>query len=446
MELFDHQKKIIADAPLRCGFWLGTGGGKTRLMAELAEGRTIVLSPKQQKVDGNFEKTVGKFGLVLNVETYSKEQFKKIWETLGPCDTLIVDECDEFLGILPQTRKRNKVSVPKTSQIFEALYKYIGVHAPKRIYLASATPAPKPLAVWGIAYLLGKTEVLGEYKGYFEFRDRFYIERQMGAFKVWVDKKDIRSKTELTDMLKQLGYTGRLEDWFDVPDQVHKEIYVELTAEQKTALDLIKEVEADPMVRKAKQRTIENGLLYDQEVQILNGKEERITKAVVQYKTEKTALIEKFAQEFEKVLIFANYTAQIENIVNTLSKQGYNVVSLTGKTKKEDRKIMFGEAEKKPTVIVAQSNISSGYEWKTCQCVIFASKSNRYTKYLQALGRPLRADALKKNLFIHLIVKGGTDEACHKTILSGQDFNEKLYGQVEEEQITDEAMAEKSSY
>lgn len=427
MELFAHQKRIIDDNPIKCGFWLGTGSGKSRIMAELAEGRTIVLSPKQQKVDRNFEKAVERFGIILNVETYSKEQFKKNWDQIGECKTLCIDECDEFLGIGTTTVKRGDRRVPKTSQIFEAVYQYIQKYQPKRIYLASATPAPKPLAVWGIAKLLGRSEVLGVFSEYYQFRDRFYVEKKMGAFKVWIDKKDKASKLLLASFLKEMGYVGRLQDWFDVPEQVHKEIYVGLTLDQKKAMARIEELESDPMVKRAKYRTIENGILYDQEVTVLSEREHMMTKSTKDFESEKTDHILRYAREFKRILIFANYTGQIDFISKILELQGYKVMKLTGSTKKEDRETLFATAEKNDMIIVAQSSISSGYEWKTCDCVIFASKSRRYVKYLQALGRPLRADALKKNLFIHMIVKGGLDESCHIDIMSGADFNEKIY-------------------
>jgi hypothetical protein len=77
-------------------------------------------------------------------------------------------------------------------------------------------------------------------------------------------------------------------------------------------------------------------------------------------------------------------------------------------------------------VVIAQSQISEGYELKTFRCTVFASKSAMSEDYIQAMGRTLRADALHKNLFVHLVVKGGADERCHKTILSGKDFQERL--------------------
>jgi superfamily II DNA or RNA helicase len=131
------------------------------------------------------------------------------------------------------------------------------------------------------------------------------------------------------------------------------------------------------------------------------------------------------ALEFPKLLIFANYTAQIDEIAKALKKEGYNVSTLTGQTK--DRTFIRKVNESpEPHIIIAQSSISSGYELPTFPCVIYASKSWRFTDYHQGLGRVLRANHLKKNLYIHLVIPGGADEACHESIMSGQDFLEKV--------------------
>jgi hypothetical protein len=58
--------------------------------------------------------------------------------------------------------------------------------------------------------------------------------------------------------------------------------------------------------------------------------------------------------------------------------------------------------------------------------MIFASKSNQFLHFEQGKGRILDGQHLKKNLYIHLVVKDGADEACHDAIMSGQDFQEKL--------------------
>lgn len=91
---------------------------------------------------------------------------------------------------------------------------------------------------------------------------------------------------------------------------------------------------------------------------------------------------------------------------------------------------MFQNADKiDACIVIAQADISSGYEILSCRCTVFVSKSYRYTSYEQALGRTVRAKNAEeaKNLYIHLLVEGGVDEDCHDTIMSGVDFSEKLY-------------------
>ena len=142
------------------------------------------------------------------------------------------------------------------------------------------------------------------------------------------------------------------------------------------------------------------------------------------FKSHKIDYILERALEFPKLLIFANYTAQIIEIAKKLKEEGYNVSTLTGGTK--DRSFIRTVNDiPEPHIIIAQSSISSGYELPSFPCVIYASKSWRYVDYEQSLGRVLRANHLKKNLYIHLVVKG-CDMDCHKAIMSGQDFQEKL--------------------
>jgi len=149
-----------------------------------------------------------------------------------------------------------------------------------------------------------------------------------------------------------------------------------------------------------------------------------MTNNVTIFKSNKIDYILARAQEFPKLLIFANYTAQILEIAKHLRKEGYNVSVLNGKTK--DRSfIRTVNDSPEPHIIVAQSSISSGYELPTFPCVIYASKSWRFVDYEQSTGRVLRANHLKKNLYIHLVVEG-CDKDCHDSIMSGQDFQEKL--------------------
>jgi len=183
-------------------------------------------------------------------------------------------------------------------------------------------------------------------------------------------------------------------------------------------------LEADPLVRRSRLRTIENGLLYGKKIEELDGKVDLMTNQTIFYKNNKIDYIVERAHEFPKLLIFANYTGQIEEIAKVLRAEGYKVSILNGATK--DRSFIKKVNDSpEPHIIIAQSSISSGYELPTFPCVIYASKSWRYVDYEQSVGRVLRSNHLKKNLYIHLVVEG-CDKDCHEAIMSGQDFQEKL--------------------
>ena len=421
-QLYDHQKKIVNDDPKKCGLFLGTGGGKTRVALELAESETLVIVPKQQKLDEAWQKNAREFGINLKMKVVSKEDFRRDHKKYPRYKTLIVDESHFMCGMLPDTKRVKGVDVPKTSQMFDSLLWYINEHKPERFYLASATPASKPMNVFAIGILMGKK------LQFLLFRDRFYTQRRMGFRIHWVPKTDKASKELLASYLKKMGYTGQLSDWFDVPEQLHKTINVGLTVEQKRAIKELQENEADPMVFKARKRTIENGIYYGFTTVKISETEDKLERETTYYDNEKIDQVIQLAQEFPKMLVFCAYTGQIIQMQIALQKKGFKVRTLTGKTK--DRATVIQEAESMPQcIVIAQASISAGYELPTFPCVVFASKNYKYLDYEQGKGRVLRANAIKKNIYIHLVVKGGVDEECHKAIMAGQDFHEKIMEQ-----------------
>lgn len=415
--LYDHQKKFVDDNKKKVGLFWGTGVAKTRALEEVAESPVMVMCPKQQRDDKTWQLDAEKFEIILNMDVISKEDMRRDWDSLPPCKTLIVDECHTALGVSAETRQRNKIQIPKTSQIFEALLNYITKYPPERLYLCSATPITKPMNLWAIAKLYGV------HWDYFQFRQKYYNEVMMGRRRIWVPKKDKETKDNMARLLKHFGYVGSLNDFFDVPEQTHKTVEIEISSEQEDALAELFVTEADPLVRRARARTIENGLLYGKKVES-KGKRDTMVAKTTLFKSHKIDYILERAIEFPKLLIFANYTAQINEIARVLEKEGYTVSKLTGKTK--DRTFIKRVDESpEPHIIVAQSSISAGYQLPTFPCVIFASKSWQFVHYEQALGRVQRSNHLKKNLYIHLTVDGA-DSDCHKSILSGADFQERL--------------------
>jgi superfamily II DNA or RNA helicase len=425
MELFNHQKLILEKDPTYSGLFIGTGGGKTAIALHLARGKTLVIAPKQLRLDRTWERNAEKFSIAEPLTVMSKEDFRSAFQNgaIGEYDTVIIDECHHFLsGISTDTRTVKGQPVPKISQLTAALISYIKKTPPKRLYLLSATPASKPMHVFTMGVILGRWGL----ERYFEFREKYYFRTKKGYREFWIPRKSQEHTERLAELVKSMGETGTLSDWFDVPEQTHKVEHVMLTPEQTKAIKDMEKATIDPMTRLAKMRTLENGCEYVAQVEQITAREQRLTRGKKTYKNNKVTRILELAEEFPKLLIFAQYTAQVEQIAEALKAEGHTVFSLTGKTK--DRGTIFQDAEKLPSAyVVAQADIAEGYEWKSCNVVVWASKSTKFYPYDQGKGRVLRADAIKKNLYVHLVVPNGQDEKCHETIMRGEDFQERIH-------------------
>lgn len=423
--LLKIQQTIVDDDKPKVGIFLGTGVGKT-LTALLLTRRTklnttLVIAPKQQMLDETWQKNDKKFGIGNKIDVINYDMFwrkPELWKQYG---SVVLDEGHRALGVMPETRQRNRVQIPKASKIHEAIVEYLHKHPPERFYVCTATPMGKPMNVYALGRLFGKNW------DFFKFRSAFYFKTMMGRREVWMPKKDEATRQRLVLAVQSLGYTGGLQDFMDVPEQTHRDVSIPLTDEQKKALKELEQDEADPLVRRSRMRTIENGLLYAKAIESISDKEDRLMAYTKEYKNGKLEYILDLADsgEFKKIFIFAAYTAQVHRIAAELETRGHSVRSVTGQTK--GRGTIFEELEAMPTgIAVVASQICEGYRVPSAPCMIFASKSNRFVHYDQGKGRILDGQHLKKNLYLHLVVPGGADEDCHESIMSGQDFQEKL--------------------
>ena len=251
IEFLDVQKKIVEDNKDWFGIFLGTGVGKTLVALILGRKRILVIAPKQQMLDHTWQKNDSKFRLYKDITVINYDMFWRKWETFERFDTVILDEGHRALGVLPETRQSNRVSIPKTSKTFEAILRYVQKHRPDRFYICTATPMGKPMNVWALATLFGKKW------DFFKFRQTFYFPTMMGRRQIWMPRKDETSRWRLALAVQKLGYTGALADFMDVPEQTHRTIHVPLSDEQKKALKTLDEDEADLLValqRKACER------------------------------------------------------------------------------------------------------------------------------------------------------------------------------------------------
>lgn len=409
IKLYDHQHKIISEDKKKCGIFTGTGSGKTLTALSLATGKTLVICPKTQREDRNWERQLQAMNSDLDLTVISKETFRRDHASLPRYDTLIIDEAHTVFGATPNTRFVKRVQIPKVSQLFEALTAYINKHKPERIYPCTATIMRSPMTVWACA------KALGHQCDFWKFRDAFYFRLPMRGREVFSMKSGPEEKKRLADLVMRIGYTGKLSDFFDVPDQTFKDVFVDITEPQKARLKELPMDFPDAIVLLGKRLQVENG--------ILNGDE--FNKPEI-FRDEKIDKIVDFSREFPRMIVFSKYIMQIEEIRKALVKDGKKVFIMTGDTK--DRGRLIDEANSTDDyVFIVSAQISAGWELPRCEVIVFASRTYSIVDYIQAQGRIHRANHLKKNLYINLIARDGIDHAVHRSLENKEDFNEKVY-------------------
>lgn len=428
MQLYQHQKEIVDQDPKRCGLWLGTGSGKTRTALAMAQGKVLVICPKTQRDDQNWQREAGKMNLDVDLTVISKEEFRRDHQKMISekdfYDTVIVDEAHTVLGVTPNTHQKNRKKRPRASQLFYALKEYIEACDPERLYLVTATIVKSPITVWGAGVILGKLTFGLE--SFYKFRDIYYIRLPMPR-EVYAPNSARSVKERLAKFVNKLGFVGRLEDYFDVPEQTYKDEYIEMTTEQKEAIKDVRLDFPDPIVAIGKRHQVEQGILAGDQ---FNKPQ--------QFKENKTARIIEYTYEFPRMIVFARYTQQILNLEKALKKIGKKVYVMNGATK--NRGELLAEINNaNDYVFIVQSKISAGWELPHCPVMIFLSREHSFVDYDQAQGRILRSNHLKKNLYINLMVRGhekskkgrvlSIDEAVHKSLLNKQDFSEKVYAE-----------------
>lgn len=419
--LYQHQKTIIDEDKEKTGLFLGCGGGKTLVGLLLARGKTLVIAPKTQVSDKNWEREALENGLTVDLTVISKETFRRDWKKLPRFETVILDEAHTMLGVLPATHYVNKQEHIKTSQLFTAVHEYTQLHKPSRIYPCTATIAKSAMTVWGCATILGKTW------SFDDFREVYYWRRKImrtvkirgkvsrRSVEIWSPKTDKATKERLATTVNKLGYVGRISDWKDLPPQIYKNVFIDLTEEQKKRIKEMKFEYPEPIVRIGKQNQVENGVLKADE---FNPAES--------FDNGKTEWLKDHAIEFPQMIVFVKYTAQIEHLYKELSLDGYEVFTMTGAT--QDRGSLLRELENKDEyILIVQSKISAGWELPHCAVMVFASMSYSVVDRIQSEGRISRINNLKSNLYITLIAKGGVDEAIFKCIENKTDFQEQTY-------------------
>jgi len=403
MKLYAHQQKLVDEAPDKHLLAWGCGSGKTIATLKLAsKSSTLVICPKSIKEQWCDE--VKKHSKSVYCFILTKEGFKKEAPTLPKYDCIIVDEAHFFFGM---------TGFRKKSAMLKSLLAYIKKHNPEKIYLATATPyMSTPYNIYAAAQILGRQWDFRQYKEYF-----FNMVNMGRRFPVPVVKKGIEG--DIAKLVQKLGSTVSLEDCFDVPEQTFLTEYFDLTREQKRAINALDD---EGIARWTKTHQICGGTLKG------DGYVESQS-----FKSEKMDRVLQLAEEHKKLIIVCRYNYELQEIKKRLGRLKISCSIINGET--QDRHAVVRESERRRRhVNLIQASCSEGYELPSFPVMVYYSYDFSLKNYIQMNGRILRANKLKKNVYISLVVKGGIDEDVYKCIQSKKDFDLAIYDNPEKQQ------------
>jgi len=407
MKLYAHQQKVLDLNKPKLLLAMDTGTGKSLTALELAwknRCQSIVLiCPKALKEKWDRD---AMHYMYPDFRIYTKEEFSKKWQEIAKPDCVIVDEAHFFSGMKSAMSKNLKKFLKKNKVPF--------------VWLLTATPYLS--TPWNIYTLAGH---LGYEWSYIDFKDKFFEDSYVAFGKlkraIPTVKKGIEG--EIAKLVNQIGFTIKIDECVDVPEQVYETEYFALTDEQKKLIEKVQLDDINPIVRFTKIHQVENGTLkgdgYVEDVLINSYKVDRILGLCEQNK---------------KVAVVCRYNLQIEQLrqklTDTFPKK--KVFVINGEAKNRDEIVQ--EVERlEECVVLINASCSEGYELPSVGLILFASMSFSYKDYRQITGRFLRINKLKKNVFVHLITKNedkaSVDDAVFESIMNKQDFHLEIFAE-----------------
>jgi len=346
--------------------------------------------------------------LIMNVEAFStKKGVEFAYKFLRTHKTLMT--IDESTTIKNPSAKRTKSIL------------MLGKHAKYRRILTGSPVTKSPLDLYSQCAFLN--ENLLDHGSYYAFRNRYarMVDRNFGGRRVQI-VASYQRLDELEDILKAFSYRVQKVDCLDLPKKIFINRTVELTKEQNEAYATMKSAALAQL--KGKMATaphvltqlmrlhqITCGHLKSDDGQITNFKHNRIEE-----------LIDVIDEMEGKVIIWANYVHDIEQITKELEKEYGEgcVVQYYGKVSSEDRQTAIKEfQDPNSNVKYFIGNTQTGGYGITLTAasnVIYYSNSYDLEKRLQSEDRAHRIGQHKPVTYVDLIAEKTVDEKIIKAL------------------------------
>ena len=351
---------------------------------------------------------------LMNIEAFSTRKGVEVAEKFLLAHSTLM-AIDESTTIKSKNAKRTK-SIVK-----------LGKMAKYRRIMTGSPITKSPMDLYTQCEFLNP-ELLG-HKSFYSFQYEYAIikRRNLGSysFNQIVGYKNLK---ELNGLLDNFSYRVRKQDCLDLPDKVYTKRVVELTPEQarmysdlkKIALGICKEGTVTPT-------TILTQLLRLQ--QVCSGHVKLDDGAIKTFSSAKIKELEAVIEEIDgKAIIWANFTHDIESIVELLTKMygEDSVVSYYGATSTDQRDYAMSSFQNPDSLVrffVGQPR-TGGYGLTLTQAstVIYYSNSYDLEVRLQSEDRAHRIGQVNKVTYIDIIAEKTVDEKVLQALRSKIDI------------------------
>tara|TARA_R110000782_G_scaffold84056_1_gene164213 strand:- start:2 stop:1093 length:1092 start_codon:yes stop_codon:yes gene_type:complete len=363
----------------------------------------------------------------MNVEAFStKKGVEFAYKFLRSHKTLMA--VDESTTIKTPTSKRTRAIIT------------LGKHAVYRRILTGSPVTKSPLDLYSQCAFLN--ENLLDHTSFYSFRNRYahMVDRNFGGRRVQIISS-YKNLNELEEILKVFSYRVQKKDCLDLPKKIFINRIVELSQEQKNAYSTMKS--AALALLKGKMTTAPHALTQLMRLhQITCGHLKSDDGTITNLKHNRIEELVDVLSEMEgKVIIWANYIHDIEEIVKRIKKEygDDSIVQYYGATSSDDRQKAikkFQDPNSSVKYFVGNTQTGGyGITLTEASNVIYYSNSYDLEKRLQSEDRAHRIGQKKSVTYVDLIAEKTVDEKIIKALRNKINIASTIMGDTLEDWI-----------
>ena len=418
-----HQKKMIelARQHPRYGFWMQCGLGKTVGGLGIVEDqpmKTVVVCPKSV-MRVAWENDCQDFFPNLKIVccwANTKQKRKKLIES--DADVLVINidlfkaHKEDFLEVGVKRLILDESSMAKNhkAQLTKAIIDFADMM--DSVYLLSGTPAPNCLTDYYTQVRAINKHVYGA--SFYGFVARFFytMTRPINGRDVVTGYKQRNDRSEeFHEKLRSCSWSLAKEDAIDLPEKTDVIRIVDLDNKDRQTYEMVyaglqAEMEGETLspagqAKLMKLRQLSSGFYYQDGQTIKTYRNPKIK--------ELNSLLDELGDE--QVVIWANFTAEIDMIAEELRNRGCTYDIIDGRTSNSTELIANFQAKELQYLICHPASAGHGITLTSACYAIYYSMDFSYEKYEQSRDRIHRKGQSRPCTYYHLIADNTTDES-----------------------------------